>query len=75
MILSYMILLEIISFLLFFFLTKGYNLTKNSVDSIDKMILYYHRLIETFKHTFAKRSYLGDSTFVNVTEVIQTQIT
>lgn len=35
------------------------------------MVLYYHRLCEAFKHAYAKRSFLGDSTFVDVNQVNQ----
>ena len=36
-----------------------------------KAILFFHRLIETFKYTFANRMYLGDDRFDNVTEVLR----
>ncbi len=31
--------------------------------------LYFHRLIETFKHAYAYRFHLGDESFVNLSEV------
>lgn len=31
--------------------------------------LFYHRLVEAFKHVYAKRSYFGDENFVDMTQV------
>ena len=31
--------------------------------------LFYHRLLESFKHAFAKRAHFGDMNFVNMTNV------
>lgn len=31
--------------------------------------LFYHRLVEAFKHVYAKRSYFGDEDFVDMTKV------
>ncbi|XP_064461236.1 scoloptoxin SSD14-like isoform X2 [Ornithodoros turicata] len=45
----------------------GYNYTSASEDlSIDDTTLMYHRFVEALKFSFAKRSYLGDEDFVNV---------
>lgn len=30
---------------------------------------FYHRLIESFKHVYAKRHFFGDEQFVNMTHV------
>lgn len=32
-------------------------------------VIYYHWLAESFKHGYAKRSYLGDPTYINITQV------
>ncbi len=44
-------------------------MTSDSVSSTEKIALYYHRLIETFKHGFAKRSELGDIDYVDISAV------
>ena len=31
--------------------------------------LFYHRLVEAFKHVYAKRSHFGDENYVNMTHV------
>ena len=36
-----------------------------------KAILFYHRLLESYKFAFANRMHLGDDRFDNVSEVIQ----
>ena len=48
---------------------KGFNLSKDVMKNTESIGLYHHRLLETFKHTFAKRSLLGDMDFENVAEV------
>lgn len=47
----------------------GYNFTKSSVDGINNTVLTYHRIVEAFKYAYAKRTELGDTNFINVTEV------
>lgn len=37
-----------------------------SSESINK---FHHRLVEVFKHIYAKRSSFGDEAFVNMTSV------
>lgn len=32
--------------------------------------IFYQRLVETFKHAYAKRSKLGDAEFVDVSDVV-----
>jgi gamma-glutamyltranspeptidase len=48
---------------------KEYNLNPTIINSTSDYALFYHRLTETFKHAFAKRSYFGDSNFVEMKEV------
>lgn len=39
----------------------GYNFTEDSISTEDKAALTWHRVVETFKFAFSKRSLLGDS--------------
>lgn len=36
----------------------------------EQAILFYHRLMETFKFAYAKRMHLGDERFDNCTDII-----
>lgn len=41
-------------------LMKGYDLNPSFTSDYKKMTLTYHRFVESMKHAFAKRTYLGD---------------
>ena len=47
----------------------GYNFQSDDLHHIEKASLFYHRLIESFKFAFAKRSQLGDPFTHNLTQV------
>ncbi|KAL3227956.1 hypothetical protein MRX96_003889 [Rhipicephalus microplus] len=46
--------------------TNGSNATSN----VDDAALMYHRIVEALKFAYAKRTYLGDEAFVNLTDIV-----
>lgn len=50
---------------------KGYNFTSDDINGINNTVLTYHKIIETFKYAYAKRTELGDPNFNNITELLQ----
>lgn len=48
---------------------KGYRFSKEDISSIKDTIMTYHRIVEAFKYTFAKRTELGDPEFVDIEDV------
>ena len=44
-------------------------MTNSDLFSNQTSSLFYHRLIESMKHAYAKRAHFGDMNFVNVTSV------
>lgn len=47
----------------------GYNMSKESIEDLDNETLTIHRMVETFKYAYAKRSAMGDPAFENMTQV------
>ena len=43
--------------------TLGYNMTSSSFRDVNSSVLTYHRIIESFKFSYAWRSRLGDPWF------------
>lgn len=41
-------------------IVNGFDLEKSGSDDKIEQTLYYHRLVETFKHAYAHRTQLGD---------------
>lgn len=48
----------------------GYKFDKNSIEDLNKTILTYHRIVEAYKYSYAKRTELGDTNFVNISELL-----
>ena len=49
---------------------KFEDLYPNGFQSLNTSVLFYHRLMETYKYAFSKRMLLGDHRFDNVTHVM-----
>lgn len=50
------------------FCRSGYNFTASSISK-ENAVLTYHRITEAMKFAYAKRTELGDASFLNLTEV------
>ncbi|XP_059154500.1 glutathione hydrolase 1 proenzyme-like isoform X2 [Physella acuta] len=50
---------------------NGYNFTPKSVETDVKRTLTYHRIAEAFKFAYAKRTEMGDDTFMDLSQLIQ----
>ncbi|CAF1072394.1 unnamed protein product [Adineta steineri] len=49
---------------------RGYNVSADDLKETSTAALFYHRLIETFKYAYAKRSELSDPSIINITNLI-----
>eukprot|EP00057_Strongylocentrotus_purpuratus_P003389 XP_003726539.1 PREDICTED: gamma-glutamyltranspeptidase 1 [Strongylocentrotus purpuratus] len=49
---------------------EGYGFNSRTMLSGEGEVLTYHRIIEAFKFGYGKRSALGDSSFVNLTDLV-----
>ncbi|CAF0712388.1 unnamed protein product [Brachionus calyciflorus] len=51
-------------------LMKHFELKDLDSMSIDEKALFYHRLTETFKHAYSKRTFLGDEEFLDLNKLL-----
>ena len=47
----------------------GYDFSPDDVSSVEGRILTYHRIIESFKFAYAKRTHMGDEDYVDMDDV------
>ncbi len=52
----------------------GFNMTKDVFDKEYPKSLFYHRLIESFKHAYAHRALMGDEITPEISEVCKKYI-
>jgi hypothetical protein len=57
-------------FLCFHLNLLGFNLTEQTIANNESAVLFFHRLVESFKHAYSIRSEFGDEEFLNLTQVI-----
>ncbi|XP_058831981.1 glutathione hydrolase 1 proenzyme-like isoform X2 [Topomyia yanbarensis] len=50
---------------------KNYNFKPDDLSTVNSTILTYHRIIEAFKHTYGKRTLIGDPKFVNIDDLVR----
>ncbi|XP_055551315.1 glutathione hydrolase 1 proenzyme-like isoform X2 [Wyeomyia smithii] len=50
---------------------RNYNFGPESLSTVNATILTYHRIIEAFKHSYGKRTMIGDPKFVSVDELVR----
>jgi gamma-glutamyltranspeptidase/glutathione hydrolase/leukotriene-C4 hydrolase len=48
----------------------GFKFKPEDIDGIHNTVLTYHKIIEAFKYAYAKRTELGDTSFVNITNLL-----
>ncbi|KAF7279318.1 hypothetical protein GWI33_007410 [Rhynchophorus ferrugineus] len=48
----------------------GYRFNGKSISNLNRTVLTYHRIIEAFKYAYAKRTELGDTNFVNISNLL-----
>ncbi|XP_065092605.1 glutathione hydrolase 1 proenzyme-like isoform X2 [Ochlerotatus camptorhynchus] len=50
---------------------KNYNFKPEDLSTVKSTIITYHRIIEAFKHTYGKRSLIGDPRFVDIDDLVR----
>lgn len=48
---------------------KNYKFKPEDLSTVKSTVITYHRIIEAFKHTYGKRSLIGDPRFVDIEDV------
>ena len=47
----------------------GFKFKPSDIDGVQNTVETYHKIIEAFKYAYARRTELGDTSFVNITNV------